>query len=470
MAQQHLDRLSALDASFLLQESAQSHMHIGALAICAGPPPTLDDLRAHIGGRMHLVPRYRQRLAHAPLHSARPLWVDDPGFRLDLHVHHAALPSPAGRHELHELLARVFSTALDRGRPLWELWLVEGLEDGSFALIFKSHHALIDGRAGVDLAQVVFDASPTTSAPPDAERAWTPRPSPGPLGLLGAGAAGVARAATALALDTLAALRRPEHAVAEARAAIEGLRTVVSELLDAAPKTPLNVPIGPYRRFATVSCRLDDLALVRNTFGATVNDVALASVTGALRRFLIGRGVATDGLELRALVPVSVREAAPAEGLHELGNRVSAMRAPLPVYLEDPLARLQAVRAAMGAAKESPQSRGVEVLAGVLDFAPPIVLAQASRLNVAARLFNLLVTNVPGPRQPLYVLGRRMLEAYPVAPLPREHALAVAILSYDGGAYFGLLGDLDALPETEELAVWIGEEVAALVDAARAGG
>jgi len=460
----HLDRLSALDASFLHQEGPQAHMHIGALAICEGPAPPLDALLAHVGGRLHLVPRYRQRLAHTALDRGRPLWADDARFRLDFHVHHAALPAPGGRAQLLELLARVFSAALDRSRPLWELWFIEGLDDGRFALIFKSHHALIDGIAGVDLATVVFDLEREPQALAPDPPAWRPASAPGSLELLAIGVAGVARGGATLARMAGRAACDPSRALVRARAALEGVGEVVWETLNPAPQTPLNVPIGPHRRFATVSCRLDDFKLIKRAFGGTVNDVLLAVVTGALRRFLVARAIRTEGLELRALVPVSIRGASVApSAVGELGNRLAAMRAPLPVHIADPVERLAAVRASMDGIKVSRQALGAEVLASVLNFAPPNLLAQASRLNFTTRLFNLLVTNIPGPQVPLYVLGREIVEAYPVAVLPRDHALAVAILSYNGRVNFGLLGDHDALPELDVLAGWVDEEVAELV-------
>ncbi len=254
----------------------------------------------------------------------------------------------------------------------------------------------------------------------------------------------------------------PTRTIRRAGAALGGVGDVVWQTLNPAPRTPLNVPIGPYRRFAASSHRLDDFKRIKNALGGTVNDVLLAVVAGALRRFLTARAIPTEGLELRALVPVSVRPREHGGRLGELGNRLAAMRAPLPVHVADPVARLRAVTASMDGLKLSRQALGAEVLASVQNFAPPTLLAQASRLNFTTRLFNLLVTNVPGPRVPLFVLGREMTEAYPVAFLPRDHALAVAILSYNGQVNFGLLGDDDALPELEEISSWVGEEVAEL--------
>jgi len=470
MPQRHLDRLSALDASFLHLEGADSHMHIGALAICDGPAPALDELCEHVAARLDLVPRYRQRLAHTVLDRGRPLWVDDAQFAVEDHLRHTALPAPGGIAQLLELVARAFSVQLDRSRPLWELWFVEGLAEGGFALIFKTHHALIDGIAGVDLATVLFDLDAAAPAAPTPTAPWRAAPSPGTLALVALAAAGAARAAFTLGGHAIAAARSPGGAARRGGAALAGLGEVVWETLNPAPRTPLNVPIGPDRRFAVCSCRLDDVRLVKSTFGGTVNDVLLAAVSGVLRRFLHERGVRTEGLELRALVPVSIRATNGSGGSGELGNRLAAMRAPLPVHLADPLARLDAVRASMAGLKESRQALGAEVLASVQNFAPPNLLAQTARLHFTTHLFNLLVTNIPGPQIPLHVLGRRIRAAYPIAFLPRDHALSVAILSYDGAVNFGLLGDYDALPEVERLSEWTAAEVAELVRLAGAAG
>ncbi len=467
MPQRHLDRLTAIDASFLHQETPDSHMHVGGLTIIEGPPPPVEDLLEQIRRRLHLVPRYRHKLAHTALDAERPLWVDDPSFNLSYHVRHTALPRPGGWRELCELAARVFSQALDRSKPLWEMWLIEGLQDQRFALITKNHHALIDGVSGIDLATVLFDLSPDPPPIKTSGRAWQPRPEPSTLELLGVAAKGAVRAAAEVASATLDAISHPEESFRRALDAAEGIGEIAWAGLNPAPASPLNVEIGPHRRFVGVTCRLEDFKLVKNTFGGTVNDVVLSVVTGALRSFLISRGYQTSGTELRALVPVSVRA---EHEHHQLGNRIAAMRGPLPVYVADPLQRLELVRHAMQDLKESKQELGAEVLTNVQNFAPPTVLAQASRLNFSTRLFNLIVTNVPGPQFPLYVLGRKMLHAYPIAFLPQHHALAVAIMSYDGEMNFGLLGDYDALPDIDRIGEHIALELAALLTLAREAG
>ena len=464
MAQKHLDRLTPVDASFLHQEGPNSHMHVGGLTIVEGPPPPMEEFLEQIRRRLHLVPRYRHKLAHTALDSGRPVWIDDPNFNLEYHVRHTALPTPGEPEQLRGLTARIFSQQLDRSKPLWEMWLIEGLKDDRFALISKTHHSLIDGIAGVDLATVLFDLSPDPPPIKHSGRVWRPHPEPGAPELVAAGLKGAVRAGIELAEGALDALAHPDRALARTREAAEGIGEIVWAGLNPAPETPLNVHIGPHRRFIGIDSRLEDFKLVKNAFGGTVNDVVLAVVAGALREFLISRGLRTEGVELRALVPVSVRA---EDEHHQGGNRIVVMRGPLPVYIADPVQRLRFVSHAMDGLKESKQALGAEVIAGAQNFAPPTILAQASRLNFSTRLFNLLVTNVPGPQFPLYVLGREMLAAYPVAFLPENHALAIAIMSYNGQMNFGLLGDYDALPDIDLLGETIAGELAKLVALAR---
>jgi WS/DGAT/MGAT family acyltransferase len=468
MAQEHGDRLTAVDASFLAQENESAHMHVGAVLIFEGPPPEYDDFLTQIRSRLHLVPRYRQKLAFPPLETGRPIWIDDPNFNLQYHVRHTALPSPGSEQQLRALAARVHSQRLDRSKPLWETWLVQGLEGNRFALISKTHHALVDGVAGVDLATVLFDAEPVPASAPFEGEPWAPQPEPSAAQLAARGVRGVLKAPLDLTARAVAAATHPTRALEQTREAVEGIGEVAWAGLNPAPETPLNVPIGPHRRLVFVRNELADFKRVKDALGGTVNDVVLAVVAGALRRWLRSRGVRTEGLELRALVPVSIR----AENERgTLGNRIAAMRGPLPVYVEDPLARLAVVREAMNGLKDSKQAVGAEVLAGVQSLAPPTILAQASRLNFSTRLFNLIVTNVPGPQFPLYALGRELQDLFPIAFLPRNHALAVAIMSYNGGIDFGLLGDYDAMPDLDDIGDYLRESLAELVAAAdEAGG
>ncbi len=472
MSQQHLDRLTSTDASFLHQESASAHMHIGGVLLFEGPAPPIDAVLEHIRGRLHLVPRYRQKLAVPPAGSGRPLWIDDPDFNLEYHVRHSALPAPGNEAQLWEMAARIASLPLDRSKPLWEFWLVEGIEPAAdskvarFAMISKNHHALVDGISGIDLATVLLDLSPVTTAIDTAGlRPWRPRPEPTARQLLFTGACDGAAAAAELAVGAVTAVARPAHHARAVRDAAEGVGEILWELLNPAPETPLNVPIGPHRRLRVVRQQLADYKAVKNSLGGTVNDVVLAVVAGALGEWLRSRGMNTDGLEMRALVPVSVR----TQDEHgTLGNRLTVMRGPLPVYVREPVARLSVVSRAMDDLKRSKQAVGAATLAAVESLAPPAVLAQASRLQFSTRLFNLLVTNIPGPQVPLYILGHQLQDLFPLAFLPQGHALAVAIMSYNGHMQYGLLADFDALPDLDVISAGIDNSLFELVAAAGA--
>jgi diacylglycerol O-acyltransferase len=465
-SQQHLDRLSAVDAGFLAQEKPNTHMHIGALALFEGEPPRLGEFLAHIESRLHLVPRYRQKLATPPLETGRPLWVDDPNFNLAYHVRHTALPAPGDEDALLNMCARVFSQRLDRSKPLWELWLVEGLRGGGFVLISKTHHALVDGVSGVDLASVLFDLSPEGSAGGNGGEPWVPRPEPSVAELAAHGLTGAVRAVADVATGALGAVSNPAEALGKAREVATGIGEVAWTALNAPPDTPFNVTPGPHRRIRVVRAGLDEFKLVKDEFGTTVNDVVLAVVTGALAYFMQARGRRTEGLELKAAVPVSVRSDAQRGAL---GNQLTQVMAPLPVFLDDPVGRLRYVKEAMDGLKESRQALAASAIASLQDFAPPTIHAQASRLNFSGRFFNLLVTNVPGPQFPVYVLGRRMTEIFPIPFLAGERALAIALMSYDGKVGFGLLGDYDALPDLDVVAEGIEASLAQLVALAQSG-
>jgi diacylglycerol O-acyltransferase / wax synthase len=462
----HLDRLSAIDAAFLAQEKPNTHMHIGALTLLEGPPPKLAEFLDHIESRLHLVPRYRQKLAVPPLETGRPLWIDDPSFNLAYHVRHTALPAPGDEPMLLALCGRIFSQRLDRAKPLWELWLVEGLEGDACALINKTHHALVDGISGVDLTTVLFDLSP--EGPPAEAKAppppWVPQPEPGAALLAARGLEGAARAAAGVATGALGAATRPEQTLARAREVAAGIGEIALNTLSAPPDTPFNVPPGPHRRFEVVRAGLDEFKQVKNAFGTTVNDVVLAVVTGALAFFLQSRGRRTEGVELKACIPVSVRSDGDSEAM---GNQLTQIMAPLPVFIDDPVARLLHVKEAMDGLKESRQALAASAIASLQGFAPPTLHAQASRMNFSGRFFNLLVTNVPGPQFPLYVLGRRLESMFPIAFLAGDRALAVAIMSYNGGMNFGLLGDYDALPDLAVVGEGIEASLAQLVGLAR---
>jgi diacylglycerol O-acyltransferase / wax synthase len=456
------DRLSGLDASFLALERGGAHMHVGSVLVFEGRAPGYREFVGKLEDRLHLVPRYRQKLASVPLDAGRPVWVDDPHFNVGYHVRHAALPAPAGPEELKLLAGRVFSQRLDRSKPLWEIWLVERVGDDHFALVAKTHHCLVDGVSGVDITTVLFDLEPDPPAPEvdRGERAWYPRPEPSPASLLADALAerlstplDVARAAAQVA-------SAPTAAAGQAAATLGGAASVVAAGLGGAPQSPFNVEVGPHRRFTWVDDRLDRLKAVKNALGGTVNDVVLAAVAGAIRRFYDDHALPTTGVTLKAMVPVSVRA---DEQRGALGNRVTPMYAPLPVHERDPVRRLRIVQEAMEGLKESGQAVGAEVLTRLTDFAPPTILAQASRLQGRQRLFNLTVTNVPGPQFPLFMLGRRLDAMHPQVPLAANAALGIAVMSYDGGMFFGINAEYDALPDVEGIAAGLRASIEELV-------
>src|SRR5215212_3966678 len=461
-AQEHMERLSATDASFLAGEKESSHMHVGAVMIFEGPPPDHEETLDHIESRLHLVPRYRQKLAVPRFEMGRPLWVDDPSFNLDYHVRHTALASPGGLEQLRLLTARIFSQRLDRSKPLWECWFVQGLEDDRFAIISKAHHALVDGISGVDLATVLFDLSPV---PPERAHVpkWTPRPEPSQVELIAEGVKGLIRRPFELGRGALGAALDPEHTIRRVRNAAEGFGEVAWAGLNPAPETPLNVPIGSHRRIVWVETELEQFKTIKNSLGGSVNDVVLAVTSGALGRWLRTRGVRTEGLELRAQVPVSIR----SDDEHDrLGNRITVMRAPLPVYARDPIERLRIVRESMQGLKESKQALAAKMLVELEDFAPPTILSMAARTHWSTRLFNMIVTNVPGPQFPIYLLGRELLELVPVAFLPDNYALTIAAMSYNGKLVFSLLGDYDAMPDIDLVGEYMQESLQELLTAA----
>lgn len=461
-ASHELDRLTAIDAQFLTNENENSHMHIGAVMIFEGTPPTYDEFKAHIGSRLDFVPRYRQRLVFPPYGTGRPLWADDPDFNLNYHLRHTALPAPGGERELKILASRLFSQALDRSKPLWEMFLVEELEDDRFAIIIKSHHAMIDGISGVDIGTVIFDVTPDAE-PIVPKNEWKPSPLPSNLSLLERGARELATEPVKLGEKAFSALRNPSSLVERVGESAEGLAEVARALADSAPDVPLNQPITPHRRITWTSADLSEFKRIKDVFGTTVNDVVLAIAAGSIRKWLISREVETEGLELRAMVPVSVRS---EDERGQLGNKLATMRAPLPVYEPDAVARLEIVSASMDGLKQSKQALGAEVIARLNDFAPPTLLAQAARLTFSTRLFNLLVTNVPGPQIPLYVLGRKLAKPFPVAFLAKNHGLAVGVMSYAGQVNIGLIGDFDVMPDIGVVRRGLNESLAELAEAA----
>jgi diacylglycerol O-acyltransferase / wax synthase len=372
--------------------------------------------------------------------------VDDPHFNIGFHVRHTALPRPGGEDKLRRLAGRVFSQSLDRSRPLWELWLVEGLSNDRFAILSKTHHALVDGVSGVDIATVLFDASPDPVPVAGPDHEWIPRPPPTDAQLLADALLERATVPAEIVRGVRATLRGPRHVAGRLGEAMGGVGAMARVGLQMAPSSPFNVPIGPHRRFTWVNGDLNQYKAVKNALGGTVNDVVLAAVAGALGRYLRMHGEPTEDLVLKAMVPVSIRADVERGAL---GNRVAAMWAPLPVGLGDPVQRLLTISQAMDGIKESGQAVGAQVLTELTGFAPPTIMAQAARLQARQRLFNLVVTNVPGPQFPLYMLGRKLEAMYPMVPLAENQALGIAIMSYNGQLNFGLNADYDALPDLE---------------------
>ncbi|HEY8215598.1 MAG TPA: wax ester/triacylglycerol synthase family O-acyltransferase [Acidimicrobiia bacterium] len=463
------DRLTSLDASFLRLERIETPMHVGALSVFEGESFfgddgrfRLRDARDLVASRLHLIPRFRKRIQSVPLDAGEPIWVDDPRFDIGYHVRLTALPSPGTRDQLLTLFERVQSQMLDRSRPLWELWFVEGLEGGHVALIQKTHHALVDGVSGVDVATVLldFEPEPTFLDPPP----WRPEPAPTPARLLIDTLREYVAAPQAIAGATRRAAEVPRRAVDRIAELVRSLSTF-GEGGIVAPRTSLNHPVeGRSRRFGLVRVPLDDVKLVRRAFGGTVNDVVLAGIGGGLARLLDAREELYPELVLKIFCPVSVRD----ESQHmQLGNRVSAMFVPLPVGELDAIVRLYAVQRTTTGLKEREQAVGAATLLNLTSYAAPTLLGLAARLVHHQPLVNLVCTNVPGPQVPLYCLGARMLEAYPMVPLSRNLNLGVAILSYCGTLHLGLLADRDQWADLDVLEAGIDDSFAELTKLAQ---
>jgi WS/DGAT/MGAT family acyltransferase len=462
-----MDRLTSFDTSFLTNEKSNGHMAIGAVLVCEGEPPAHEDFLAHVRTRVHLLPRLRQRLAFPPLRLGTPFWVDDHDFDLANHVRRVSLPAPGNDAQFHDVVGAVLSPPLDRSRPLWELVLVEDFEDERFAIVYKTHHALADGFSAVDIGTLLFDVEPDAQPIGD-EQPWRPQRSPSALKLVTRAIGGIWATARRMVRWLGRAARQPQRARKRAADGIAGLWEVTWNLARPAPKVPLNVDIGTARSFSWAGFTLADFKLVKNALDVTVNDVILAATAGALRRWLHDRQVDTKGMELKALVPVSIRT---VNEQGELGNKLTAMRGPLPVGVADPVERLQIVHVEMEGLKDSKQPLGAEAIWALndwfRDFAPPLLLAPTASINFSTRLFNLLVTNFPGPQMPFYVLGRELTGVFPIGFLARRHALAIAIISYNGQVNFGMLADRDSMPDVEHLSAYLAEAVEELRDAAR---
>ncbi|MEX1009059.1 MAG: wax ester/triacylglycerol synthase family O-acyltransferase [Acidimicrobiia bacterium] len=458
------DRLSALDETFLHLERPETPMHVGAIAILEretfyGPEGRfrLDDVRALVESKLSLIPRFRRRVMHVPFGFGRPIWVDDPGFDIARHVKLTSLPAPGTRRQLISLAERLMEQLLDRDHPLWELWFVEGVDRGErVGLVHKSHHTLTDGISGIDIATALFDFSRESSVidePP-----WRSEPPPEPARLM---------------LDSLCErIRQPVEFAGVARRGVVAPRDVVDRVSQLArsigalvgtdpiaPSLSINGPIGRGRRIEIVRVELEPVKEVRKAFECTVNDVILAGVGGALARLLDARGELRADLSVKIFCPVSVRDDSERT---QLGNRISAMFVPLAVGEPDPRIRLRAVRASTADLKERESAVGAAVLIGLTEYAAPTLLGLAARAAHGQRFANLIVTNIPGPQVPLYCLGAEMVEVYPLAPLSRNLTINIAVMSYCGELYFGIVGDGAAAPDLELLAGGIEDAFAEL--------
>lgn len=467
------DRLSPLDAGFLDVENNVNQMHIGSVLILEAPAPPFSRLRDMVAGKLSEVPRYRQVTRRIAFDLARPVWVDDPAFDLDYHVHRMALPRPGGARELHDLVGDLMGRPLDRSRPLWELWVVEDLEEDRWAVVAKVHHCMVDGVGGVELLGLILDLQPDAEPVPPGE--WRPDPIPGPRELLAqtiaqaaSGTQHVARAmldATGNAGDTVRQVGGAARQIGQLARGIPGL----ARMIKPSPAGSLNGPIGPHRRWAATSVPISDIKMVRSSLGGAFNDVAMAAVTRGFRTLLEKRGETVDR-SIRALVPVSVRArdtTGRAVGDGTLANKVSAVVTRLPVETTDPVERLRAISTQMTSVKEGKEAEAAQGLMDLTRFVPPTLATLGSHVMAKAPQHNVntVTTNIPGPQFPLYAAGRRMLRAYPYAPIGIQVRIGVAILSYDGELNFGITGDYDHASDVdviaEGIAVGVDEMLAA---------
>ncbi len=465
MATARYERLSAQDSSFLVFEDANAHMHLGGVAVFDARPLAtpaggvdIDRIRRHLASRLHWIPRYRQRIAWVPL-EGHPVWVDDDHFNLSFHVRHTSLPRPGDDGQLKRLVGRVMSQRLDRRRPLWEAWIVEGLEADRFAMVIKTHHCMVDGVSAVDLLAILL--SPTREEEADETSDWLPRPAPTPLALLGDEAIRRVRAPLAAARELSAALAGPRERLTDAVSAV--WQTVRAGLRRAAD-TPFNGALGPHRRFDWLTLDLGEMRAVKERLGGTLNDVVLATVAGGVRRFLRRRRVATAGMDFRIVVPVSVRTES-ERGVFT--NRASGWLMSLPVDERDARRRLAKVRETTTALKTSKQALGVDVLTRLAEFGGSLMVTLGTRLASRLAPYNLIVTNIPGPPVPLYMLGAPLLAGFPTVPLFEHQGLGIATFSHDGKLCWGFNADWDLM---SDLADFVDAIATAFDELARAAG
>ena len=455
-----VERLTRLDASFLYLEEPDTPMHVGGVLILDAPPGGVDAIAALVEARLSLVPRYRQRVAEVPGHLANPVWVDDPDFDIAFHLRRNGLPRPGTEAQLLDLVSRLTSRPLDRSKPLWEMYLVDGLPDGRIAVVTKTHPALVDGLSAIDIGQVLLDVDPDAPAPEAME--WRPQRPPNGAELVWQALDEYVRRPSAIVDTARDAVTDVRSTAARFSGVAGGLLRTARKTLLPAPSSPLNAPVGRQRRVAVARAELDDVKKIRKAHGGTVNDVLLNVITGALREWLLSRGEpVVVGTSVRALVPVSMQDEEAVAG-----NRVSSYLVDLPVGEPNPRVRLTRLSYAMRGIAQHGQSVGADSLIALTGFAPPTLHALGARAarSLSRRLFNLVVTNVPGPQLPLYAAGSRMLEVFPVVPLARGQGLSIGMTSYDGRVFFGLNAERDSVGDVDVLADLIEQEVAELVE------
>jgi diacylglycerol O-acyltransferase len=462
-----VDRLSVLDAEFLSIEDDVAHMHIAGVCVFDGPAPSLDELTALVEGKLHLIPRYRQVVQSVPLDLGRPVWVDDTHFNIGYHIRHTALPRPGDDTELCALMARLMSQPLDRRRPLWEIWMVEGLADDQWALVTKVHHCMVDGISGVDLLTVLLDLDPGVRPQPPAS--WSPATPPSATARVVDAWTGLAEDLAGFARRLPSAVRLPLPVLRSAWHDIEGLVSFGRHLGNTPPLS-IEGTIGPHRVWSHSSVDFDDVRAIRASFGGTVNDVILAACAGGYRMLLDKRGEDVDRAVVRSLVPVSVR-APDAHGAFD--NRVSALLYELPVEEVEPITRFLRVKLEMADLKDSHMAEVGEAMTTIGDLAPPMVVGAISRgatrvmHRLPQRSVNTVTTNVPGPQFPLYCMGREMVAYYPYVPISHGVRIGTAILSYNGRIAFGVTGDFDTVNDVDVLSEGIRDSVLELRALAR---
>lgn len=460
------ERLSSLDVSFFYLEDVTTPMHVGEMLIFQAPESGFDydRLVSLIRRRIAFVPRYRQRVRWVPGRIANPVWVDDQDFDVAFHVRRSALPSPGTEGQLRDLAARIMSRPLDRTRPLWEVYLVEGLEGDRFAVLTKTHHAMVDGTASVDIAQVILDNSPEPRPSPDSH--WYPHPEPSGAELVAGALVDTMRRPVSVVEKTRKGMSDVQQSMSGVLRQVGGLAATLVSVARPVAESPLNVEVGSQRRLGTAALSLADFKSIRAHHGGTVNDVVLAVITGALRAWLMTRQE-TVGVRhtIRAMAPVSVASTADGRG----GHNVAAFILDLPTGEPDPVVRLNRISFDMAQHKEGGHLIGAEALVSLTGFAPPTLHAMGARLSgdLSRRVANVVVTNVPGPQTPLYASGSQMLAAYPVIPLSRGMAISIGLTSYNGGVFFGINADRDAMDDIDVLTACISEALEELLETTR---